>query len=74
MKTLTKRKTKIWLLAVVTVLTATILVLSGVGIGLYVAKKNDKSKGEINPLDFSIDAWDGTSVNDKDFNKGFAGR
>ena len=75
MKSLTNKKTKVWLIAAGTVLLATILVLSGVGIYFKFGKK-DSPKLEVieNPLDFSIDAWDGKTVNDKEFAKGFAGR
>ena len=74
MKSLTKRKTKICLLTIGSVLLATVLVLSGIGIGFHFGKKYGKSKAEVNPLDFSIDAWDGKTVNANNFNENYAGR
>lgn len=60
MKSLTK-KSKITLLSIGAVLLSAIMVLSGVGIYLKVAHKDKAPIVEVNPLDFSIDKWDGTS-------------
>ena len=67
------KKIKISFLTLGAILLATIMVLSGVGIYL---KFNHKEKGqttEVNPLDFSIDTWDG-NVSGVSFNEAYAGR
>ncbi|MBR4998969.1 MAG: hypothetical protein IKY10_03720, partial [Clostridia bacterium] len=64
-------KSKIAILSIGAVLLALVLVLSGVGIYF---KLNRKEKPvEVNPLDFSVDAWDGT-VSGVSFNEAYAGR
>ena len=74
MKSLTKKKTKAWLISAWSILISTVLVLSGVGIYFKLNPKKKVSPLEVNPLDFSIDAWDGSTVNALDFNEGYAGR
>ena len=73
MKSLTKKKTKVWLATTLSVLLTAVLVLSGVGI-YFKLKPKGKAPLEVNPLDFSIDAWDGSSVDALNFNGDYAGR
>ncbi|MBQ8615671.1 MAG: hypothetical protein IJ415_03805, partial [Clostridia bacterium] len=73
MKSLKKNKTKITLLTIGAVLLATVMVLSGVGIYLKITHKENPTV-EVNPLDFSIDSWDGKTVEAVNFNENYAGR
>ena len=74
MNSLTKKKTKVLLVTIGAVLLATILVLSGIGIYFKFNKKDSKPKGEVDPLGFSIDSWDGKTVNGLNFETDYAGR
>ncbi len=68
------RKFKITMITLGAILIACVLALSGVGIYF---KLNNKPKGpslEVNPLDFSVDAWDGKSIDGLNFNGNYAGR
>ena len=73
MKSLTKKQSRTLLITVGSVLLALILVLSGVGIYFKISHKEKTPPAEINPLDFSVDTWDGT-VSASSFNEGYAGR
>ena len=72
MLTKLNKKTKITLLTIGAVLIAAIMVLSGVGIYFKITHK-EKPVENVNPLDFSIDSWDGT-VSGVNFNEAYAGR
>ena len=68
-----KKKIKsVVLLTAISVLLAAVLVLSGVGIYFKVNQK-EKPALEVNPLDFSVDTWDGSS-NGINFQEDYAGR
>ena len=53
-------------------LLAAIMVLSGVGIYFKITRK-EKAVENVNPLDFSVDTWDG-KVSGVSFNEAYAGR
>ncbi len=67
------KKAKLWIISVGSIFLAALLVLSGIGL---VLKLNSRKKEEtkVNPLSFSVDAWDGKSSNDLDFTTNYAGR
>ena len=74
MQAVHNRKFKITMITLGAILIACVLALSG--IGLYF-KLNHKPKGptlQVNPLDFSVDAWDGKTVDGLNFNGNYAGR
>ena len=72
-KSTKKINKKVVLLTAISVLMTSILVLSGVGIYLKVTHKEKNPIVEVNPLDFSIDTWDGT-IEAVNFNENYAGR
>ncbi len=80
MKVLKSKKFKITVISVVLALVAVALALTGVLI--YSGLKQDKDKNDggskstiiVNPLSFSIDAWDGKTVNANDFKDDYAKR
>ena len=73
MQTKKMSKKKIWMLSIMSVLMSAVLALSGVGIYLKLSHK-EKAPAVVNPLDFSVDAWDGKTVDGLNFTNNFAGR
>ena len=71
---LSSKKAKFWLVSIGTVLLSVLLVLSGVGLFFKFNPDKIKNETKVNPLDFSIDAWDGKSSSDDDYNVDYAGR
>ena len=75
MKRLTSKRTRLTLTISLSVFLTVLLVLSGIGI--YFVVKSDKFKNpeaRVNPLAFSVDAWDGRSSSDADFISNLANR
>jgi hypothetical protein len=72
MQPLKKSNRKLAIIISSSILLAVAIVLSSIGIYLKVNVK-EKPTVVTNPLDFSVDAWDGTS-NGNDFNENYAGR
>ena len=72
MKIKKMNKKKVILLTAISVLLTAVLTLSGVGIYLHFNKKENPAK--VNPLDFSIDKWDGKTVDGLNFNENYASR
>jgi len=73
MKGLSKRKTKVLILSFGSILLASILAIAGIGVYFKLTKK-DKSNADVNPLSFSIDTWDGSTVEATNFKQNYAGR
>ena len=73
MKSLTKKKSKALLITAGSILLTVMMVLSGVGIYFKLNKKEKSPAVEVNPLDFSVDVWDG-SMSATSFNEAYAGR
>ena len=78
MKFLKSKKFKIVFIPVVSALIAIALTITGVFVYLNLKKEKDKG-GNLNtvnpnPLSFSIDAWDGKTVNTNDFKDNYAER
>ena len=73
MKSLAK-KSRVTLVTIGAVLIALVLSLSAVGLYFKLSKKDYTAPpAEVNPLDFSINTWDGT-VSGVNFNEAYAGR
>jgi len=72
-----KKSSRVAIISAIASLLTIVLILSGVGI--YYAIKKDKATGPkpeliVNPIEFSVDKWDGKSVSSAEFIPGYAGR
>ena len=74
MRALTKGKTKVWLISLQAILLSVVLAATGVGIYFKLNQKKKAVEDLGHPLSFSIDAWDGKTVNALEFTENFAGR
>ena len=77
MKAVLKKKARIVLMAG-SFLLAAVLALTGVLIYFKLGKEEKKilniPEEILNPLDFSVDAWDGSTASSAEFNQNFASR
>jgi len=74
MKGLSKKKTKVLILSFGSILLASILAVAGIGVYFKLNKKDKAPKLDTNPLSFSIDTWDGSTVEATNFKQNYAGR
>ena len=75
MKKLSKKSTRLTLSISLSIFVAVLLVFSGIGIYFVVRSDEFKNpKENINPLEFSVDAWDGRTTNEDKFIHNLANR
>ena len=68
-KKLTTKSTRVTLQVIIAALMVLMLVFTSLGI-YYGNRRRSSQTGAVNPLDWSIDEWDGESVSDQDYFQG----